>query len=364
MALLMLSLSLALFSAPASAAGPSLDITAPSDGLVTRTSTISVTGTTDGTNVTVNGAKASLIADNFTHQVQLAEGPNTILVVAEDASGNTTTRAVSVVLDTVLPAFSVMGPVLVPPNGPVPTLETNLTMVDVTGVVEKGTTISANGVQATITGYGYLAQVPLDANVTSIVVTATDPAGNTASTTVPVIFDDQIDLNATLVDEYWDKEEKRYLTYYDRTEVKGTTDPGNNVTINGIPVELEDDGSFKTEVLLDVGREFIVIEARDRAGNNMTVQYEIERLEWTPFVVPVELAVILLIIGLVLGSYGGMVLGRHRERKAQQKKRMEALRKAGKAPPTRKDIARAQTDERRRRKEMEKGKAPPPKKTG
>jgi len=364
MAIILLSLSLAILTVPTAAAGPALDIAAPTNGLVTGTSSLSVTGTTDGTNVTVNGAKATLAAGEFSHQVQLTEGPNTILVVAEDVSGNTSTSSVSVLLDTVPPAFSVIEPVVVSTYDPVPTLEANRSIIDVSGVVEKGTSVSANGVQATISGYGYLAQVPMDANVTSIVVTATDAAGNIATITIPVIFDDQLELNATLVDEYWEKKDKRYLTYYDRTEVKGTTDPGNNVTINGVPIEIEDDGSFKIEVMLDVGRENIVIEARDGAGNNMTVQYEIERLEWTPFVVPVELAVILLIIGLLLGSFGGMVLGRHRERKAQDKKKQEALRKVGKAPPTSKEIARAQTDERRRRKELEMRKKQAPPKAG
>jgi hypothetical protein len=350
-------LTLSCLIMPASALGPSLEISSPSSGHVTKASSIDVKGTTNGTSVTVNGVQATLSDSNFTVMTDLNEGANSIMVEASDGGGNRTTKAISVVRDTVPPALSVMEPVMVPGPDPAPVLETGLTTMNVTGIVEKGGTVKVNNIPAIVTGIIYEAQVHIDANTTLLDVTATDKAGNSATVTIPVVFDDELQLNATLDDEYWEKKDKRYLTYYDRTTVIGRADPGTNVTIDHVPIEIEADGSFKVEVLIDEGIQDIVVEAWDGAGNNRTVHIEIERLEWEPFAVPVELAVGLLILGLVLGASGGMVIGRHRERKVRAQREQEALRKAGKGPPTPKEVARAQTDERMRRKELERRQA-------
>lgn len=96
---------------------PTLVITSPADGLVTNQSSILVSGNTnDATSspvtvkVQVNGgiAQSAEVAPDgaFSINVTLAEGSNTIRVVATDSAGKSTTVERSVVLDTGAPVIT------------------------------------------------------------------------------------------------------------------------------------------------------------------------------------------------------------------------------------------------------------------
>jgi hypothetical protein len=96
---------------------PTLVITSPADGLVTNQSSILVSGNTnDATSspvtvkVQVNGgiAQSAEVAPDgaFLINVTLAEGSNTIRVVATDSAGKSTTVERSVVLDTGAPVIT------------------------------------------------------------------------------------------------------------------------------------------------------------------------------------------------------------------------------------------------------------------
>lgn len=98
---------------------PSLNVPAPSEGLVTNQPNLVVSGTTnDATSkpvtVTVNGQAATVNADGtFSKQITLTEGENTITIVAKDKAGKTTTVVRHVTLDTKAP---VIHPVSITPN--------------------------------------------------------------------------------------------------------------------------------------------------------------------------------------------------------------------------------------------------------
>lgn len=76
---------------------PTLNITSPAEGLITASETITVSGTTNDatsspTTVTVNGNAVTVSANgSFSTTVTLAEGENTITIIATDAAGKTTT---------------------------------------------------------------------------------------------------------------------------------------------------------------------------------------------------------------------------------------------------------------------------------
>lgn len=97
-----------------STAAPLLDVTQPIDKLITNASPVTVKGTsTPGTEyvtiskVTVNGEPVELDdTGNFTTDVTLQEGSNTIEVVATDTAGNTTTVRRTITLDTLAPIIS------------------------------------------------------------------------------------------------------------------------------------------------------------------------------------------------------------------------------------------------------------------
>lgn len=74
---------------------PTLQITAPSNDLITNKKT-----------VTVNGATVTVGTDGtFTKDVTLAEGANTITIVAKDKAGKTTTVTRKVTVDTSAPVI-------------------------------------------------------------------------------------------------------------------------------------------------------------------------------------------------------------------------------------------------------------------
>lgn len=96
---------------------PTLNITSPADGLVTNSASIVVSGTTnDATSspvtvkVSVNSGTAQtaqVSADgSFSINVTLAEGENTVRVVATDSAGKSTTIERTVTLDTGAPVIT------------------------------------------------------------------------------------------------------------------------------------------------------------------------------------------------------------------------------------------------------------------
>lgn len=92
---------------------PTLNITAPADGLITASASINVTGTTnDATSspvtvsVTLNGTSqgnATVSNGSFNKAITLAEGSNTIVVTATDSAGLKTTVTRTVTLDSSVP---------------------------------------------------------------------------------------------------------------------------------------------------------------------------------------------------------------------------------------------------------------------
>lgn len=96
-----------------STAAPTLNVTSPANNLITNSNKVTVAGTAAAgsdsvtlSEVTVNGAKVTLTSGAFTTQVTLAEGSNTITVIAKDNIGKTTTVTRTVTLDTKEPVIS------------------------------------------------------------------------------------------------------------------------------------------------------------------------------------------------------------------------------------------------------------------
>lgn len=91
---------------------PTLQITAPSNDLITNQKAVTVTGKTDDATskpvtVTVNGAAVTVGTDGtFTKEVTLAEGENTITIVAKDKAGKTTTVTRRVTVNTSAPVIN------------------------------------------------------------------------------------------------------------------------------------------------------------------------------------------------------------------------------------------------------------------
>lgn len=95
---------------------PTLNVTSPTDNLVTATAALTVAGTTnDATSspvtiaVKLNGTDQGTVTvaanGSWTKQVTLSEGTNTIVVTATDAAGQVTSITRTVKLDTTVPTI-------------------------------------------------------------------------------------------------------------------------------------------------------------------------------------------------------------------------------------------------------------------
>lgn len=99
-----------------STTAPSLTVDTPTEGLITNSNRLTVTGsTTPGSDavtiadVKVNNASVKLSGDStktFSHEVTLTEGKNTITVVSTDSIGKATTVTRHVTLDTKAPIIT------------------------------------------------------------------------------------------------------------------------------------------------------------------------------------------------------------------------------------------------------------------
>lgn len=94
---------------------PTLNITSPTEGLITNTAALTVTGTTnDATSspvtikISLNGANQGTVSVSggaFSKRITLAEGENTIIIAATDSAGKITTVTRHVTLDTSVPVI-------------------------------------------------------------------------------------------------------------------------------------------------------------------------------------------------------------------------------------------------------------------
>lgn len=96
-----------------STSAPTLNVTSPTDNLLTNSNKVTVAGTAAAgsdavtlASVKVNGTSVPISQGAFSIEVTLTEGENTITIVAEDSIGKTTTVTRHVTVDTKAPVIS------------------------------------------------------------------------------------------------------------------------------------------------------------------------------------------------------------------------------------------------------------------
>src|SRR6266571_816829 len=161
---------------------PDLVVSSPAAPL-TNNPNVTVSGTTrpgaavavDGTQVPVDPAGA------FSYSTTLPDGPHTFVVVAYGASGSTITKSITVVVDTRAPALTLIGP-----GDGVTTFNST---IEVSGTTEPGMRLVVNGFLAAVAPDGtFSLRVGLPNGRNTIVVTATDAAGNVAKASATVTY--------------------------------------------------------------------------------------------------------------------------------------------------------------------------------
>ncbi len=281
---------------------PELRITSPAAGDVLATSSVTVTGTVSdvgGTDrVTVNGQDAVLgESGSFTlADLELNEGPNTILARAWDDAGNTGTRSIDVEVDTVapsvvatIPADGATGvPVSARPrirfseamdfdslNGRIRLIAGGATLEVALSAVGDGSEIDVVPVEGLADDTEYLLEVD---------AAATDRAGHPLEAGRTATFStlDSTPPQPPIVDAVVSP------ACFDTLEVTGLAEAGSRVIAAGdvhpASVDVEADGSFTLRLEAAVGEGAVEIEvtAEDPSGNQSTPSYVVVELDCSP----------------------------------------------------------------------------------
>jgi hypothetical protein len=229
------------------------------DGAYVNTLTVTFTGTTDTEMVTVNGANATVDIANLTYTIELTlvEGANNVTVVGKDLAGNEATIDMVVNVDTTPPGLTVTAP-----SGN-ETVYTNVVEHTLEGTVTGADTLMFNDADLTFTANGtFKTNFTLEAGENVLSVVAEDLAGNEATWTFTMVFD-----NVTPVVKI-DAPVDGYVTNAATVTVKGTVDDLAATLVYGTNTSVtNDNGTFSQVVSLSLGDNTITIKATDMAGN-------------------------------------------------------------------------------------------------
>ncbi|MCX6083414.1 MAG: stalk domain-containing protein [Caldiserica bacterium] len=187
------------------------------------------------------------------------EGTHTLTFYATDRLGNRSENGtLAIAVDSIAPIISLTSP----RDG-----ETlNSTSLVVQGSVDVGSTVQVNGQNATVDATGaFAAPVTIQGTSATLVVEATDVAGNTARRTVSVSVDKTPPTLTVSQPVNFQKIQRLPIVVMGRTEV------GAAVTVQGAAGMVLADGSFEYSIAsASDGPLTIAVVARDAAGNTTT----------------------------------------------------------------------------------------------
>ncbi len=235
---------------------PIINLSWPGEGFIVNQSTITVTGKVDDISgkTFVNEREVPVGPDGgFAAPVSLSEGPNTIRIECSDAAGNTARVQVTGELDTVKPVLQVSQP----GDG----FATNEPSVVVRGYTEEGCAVTINGNPIQLTRSNFTVTVALVEGENVIEVASRDPAGNVQLAVLRVLRD-TIGPTLSIISP-----QNGTIFNTSLIEVRGTTERGALVKVNGAGVSSVG-GTFVAEaVLTKEGENIITIEAIDALKN-------------------------------------------------------------------------------------------------
>ena len=249
---------------------PVITLTSPEDNSLTNKTMATVAGkVNDITGHTfVNGAEVPVAADGtFSTQVPIDEGINTIKVESADAVWNTASTTVRVERDSSAPSLTVTDP----GDG----FATNASSVTVKGSTDADSTLTINGKPVAVSGERFTSTVNLEEGDNFIVVASMDAAGNVRLVEVRVVRDSTAP-KLNIVFPY-----DGAIVNDSLLTVKGSTEEGALVKVNGGGVSF-DGRNFLAEVrLLTEGENIITIDAYDGLKNHVQAVFKVY-LDTTP----------------------------------------------------------------------------------
>jgi hypothetical protein len=271
---------------------PAINILSPADGSVVSQRTVRVSGETDGQSIVVGGTAAVLDGSRFGVDVALREGENAIDVSAKDIAGNVNLTTLHIVLDTRAPLLQI--------TSPVPGHITNMASLSIFGATEPGAAVTVNDQPAANSNGSVSMTMKLAPGDNFLVIRAQDPAGNPAFVNRTVVLDQTPPPLAIT------EPRAGLRTSEGRMTVKGTTDPGCAVSVNGESATVDRKGKFSKDVSLEEGDNTLVVTAIDQGGNPTT---RLVRVVRTGALSMKESETPALLAGLALGALAGAAVG-------------------------------------------------------
>ncbi|HEV2429632.1 MAG TPA: hypothetical protein VGV64_07310 [Thermoplasmata archaeon] len=235
---------------------PTLILASPSDGTVTNDPTVTVSGTTDpGVSLTIDGTPVNVGANgSFSQSFVIPAGSHTFVLIAKNPAGLSSGATASIVVDG--PLLTLSSPI----EG-----YTNRSAVVVTGTTEPWASITVDGSAVIVGSTGsFTTTLQLTEGAHSIVVVATDAAGDRATEAVGVT----VDTTPPTLSITSPSPSASVSTPV--VAVIGVAEAGSTVWVDGVPVTLGSGGSFSSNVALTPGSNTITVTATDPAGNVAT----------------------------------------------------------------------------------------------
>ncbi|MEM7584995.1 MAG: Ig-like domain-containing protein, partial [Acidobacteriota bacterium] len=257
---------------------PALLALAPDDNTLTALATVGLTGQWQGADsLTVAGQPVTLLADGqfATDPLTLAEGTNTLTLVATAANGLSTTVNHRIIRDATAPTLTVSAPA----DGAL----VSGAAIDVSGTASDahGYQVVVNGVVAAVSGSAFLARdVPLVEGENVLLIRAEDELGNARELSRTVVSD-----TAAPVVTFTDPAVSGTIVPGPTIRVEGTAvDPHlDRVTVNGEPATLSGD-SWVADVPIPEGESTLSAEAFDTLGHRGEASVAVERDSQAPAV--------------------------------------------------------------------------------
>jgi parallel beta-helix repeat protein len=234
---------------------PVVHLDGPQDNFWVNATSIRIYGTTSEPKaaLAINGMAVVVGPDGkFSAVLNLTEGKNIIQILCHDAANNSFAAVRQGIRDTAAPFLRIVEPA----DG----ARTNASLIRVIGQVEAGATLMMNKILFPMTDTGFSNYLELEEGENIFIFTARDGSGNVNTTTLRV----EKDSIPPVITVLGPPDGSRFNTT--AVTVRGTTEPGAAVALNGKAVSL-DNGTFESRVPLVEGANTIAITASDALGN-------------------------------------------------------------------------------------------------
>jgi hypothetical protein len=256
---------------------PTLAIDSPANGANLFSSPATINGRVLDTgsglaNVTCKGAAATLNGQNFSCNVALTPGANTINIVATDVAGNASTAALSLTYTTV-PTITLTSPTNLS--------FLNITPTTVTGKVDDPTAkVTVNSVEAAVVNGNFSVALPLLEGPNTITASATSSNGAVGTASLVVTLDTtppRVTITSP-ANQFVTTEASISIAGSVNDIVVGTVNAQQaQVTVNGVAAQVANRTFLAPNIPLQMGNNVIQAIGRDRTGNTTTTQITVIR---------------------------------------------------------------------------------------